>query len=133
VNGLFCDLIQLCKIIQCNLECAVNSKMLKNELKYPAKQCFEDAKLYDHIEKYTKYNKDVSCFREHSNSCVKCHDVKDKQLLWIIQSFSSCLTYIVKKAEKFGAARGWSKYYTPRNITLALIGELGELTEILQF
>ena len=32
---------------------------------------------------------------------------------------------------KFAAERDWNKYHTPRNLLLALVGEVGELSEIL--
>jgi dCTP diphosphatase len=34
---------------------------------------------------------------------------------------------------QFATARLWTKYHTPRNIVMALLGEVGELSELLQF
>lgn len=33
----------------------------------------------------------------------------------------------------FAQARGWEPHHTPRNLLLALVGEVGELAEILQW
>jgi dCTP diphosphatase len=33
----------------------------------------------------------------------------------------------------FAEARIWTRYHTPRNLTMALLGEVGELSELLQF
>lgn len=33
----------------------------------------------------------------------------------------------------FAQARGWQPHHTPRNLLLALVGEVGELAEILQW
>jgi dCTP diphosphatase len=33
----------------------------------------------------------------------------------------------------FAVARLWTRYHTPRNLTMALLGEVGELSELLQF
>jgi dCTP diphosphatase len=33
----------------------------------------------------------------------------------------------------FAEARLWTRYHTPRNLTMALLGEVGELSELLQF
>mmetsp|Transcript_39669 Transcript_39669/g.82864 ORF Transcript_39669/g.82864 Transcript_39669/m.82864 type:complete len:142 (+) Transcript_39669:917-1342(+) len=33
----------------------------------------------------------------------------------------------------FATARKWNKYHTPRNIALALLGEVGELAELFQW
>lgn len=35
--------------------------------------------------------------------------------------------------EKFCLDRNWSKYHTPRNLLLALVGEVGELSELFQW
>ncbi len=34
---------------------------------------------------------------------------------------------------KFTRERGWEKFHTPRNLVLALVGEVGELAEVLQW
>lgn len=33
----------------------------------------------------------------------------------------------------FAESREWGKYHTPRNLTLALMGEVGEIAEIFQW
>ena len=40
---------------------------------------------------------------------------------------------ITVKLRKFAADRDWEKHHTPRNIALALMGELGELAELFQW
>ncbi|OMO68675.1 NTP pyrophosphohydrolase MazG, putative catalytic core [Corchorus capsularis] len=34
---------------------------------------------------------------------------------------------------EFAEVRGWEKYHSPRNLLLALVGEVGELSEIFQW
>ncbi|PIM98743.1 dCTP diphosphatase [Handroanthus impetiginosus] len=34
---------------------------------------------------------------------------------------------------EFARARGWEQYHSPRNLLLALVGEVGELSEIFQW
>ncbi|KAK6250016.1 hypothetical protein SCA6_004021 [Theobroma cacao] len=34
---------------------------------------------------------------------------------------------------EFAEVRGWDKYHSPRNLLLALVGEVGELSEIFQW
>jgi dCTP diphosphatase len=34
---------------------------------------------------------------------------------------------------EFSEERGWNKYHTPRNLLLALVGEVGELSELFQW
>ncbi|XAR57441.1 dCTP diphosphatase [Bertholletia excelsa] len=38
-----------------------------------------------------------------------------------------------KKLEEFARARDWEKYHSPRNLLLAMVGEVGELSEIFQW
>ena len=40
------------------------------------------------------------------------------------------ITLIIRK---FANEREWNKYHTPRNIALAILGELGELAELFQW
>ncbi|KAI3469788.1 hypothetical protein Pfo_026451 [Paulownia fortunei] len=43
------------------------------------------------------------------------------------------LKELAKKLEEFAKARDWEKYHSPRNLLLAMIGEVGELSEIFQW
>jgi dCTP diphosphatase len=49
--------------------------------------------------------------------------------------FSSHVTVedLRRAMEMFVDERGWQKFHTPRNIVLALVGEVGELAEIFQW
>jgi dCTP diphosphatase len=40
---------------------------------------------------------------------------------------------LTARTRQFAVDRDWERYHTPRNLVLALIGELGELAEIFQF
>ncbi|GMH31544.1 hypothetical protein Nepgr_033388 [Nepenthes gracilis] len=37
------------------------------------------------------------------------------------------------RVSEFGRVRGWQQYHSPRNLLLALVGEVGELSEIFQW
>ncbi|CAI9753838.1 unnamed protein product [Fraxinus pennsylvanica] len=37
------------------------------------------------------------------------------------------------RLQEFARARGWDQYHSPRNLLLALVGEVGELSEIFQW
>ncbi|KAK9669182.1 hypothetical protein RND81_13G114300 [Saponaria officinalis] len=43
------------------------------------------------------------------------------------------LLELKQKLEEFAVARGWEQYHSPRNLLLALVGEVGELSEIFQW
>ncbi|XP_010262369.1 PREDICTED: dCTP pyrophosphatase 1-like [Nelumbo nucifera] len=38
-----------------------------------------------------------------------------------------------RKLEEFAKERDWEQYHSPRNLLLALVGEVGELSEIFQW
>ncbi|CAA0820862.1 Unknown protein [Striga hermonthica] len=38
-----------------------------------------------------------------------------------------------ERLAEFARVRGWQKYHSPRNLLLALVGEVGELSEIFQW
>lgn len=45
----------------------------------------------------------------------------------------SDLKKIRDELRKFAKARDWEQFHTPKNLTLALVGEVGELAEVLQW
>lgn len=48
--------------------------------------------------------------------------------------FSDCsLEQLRQRQEQFCADRDWHQFHTPRNLLLALVGEVGELSEIFQW
>ncbi|KAL7154193.1 hypothetical protein ABFS83_04G219000 [Erythranthe nasuta] len=43
------------------------------------------------------------------------------------------LDLLKKKMDNFAKERDWEKFHSPRNLLLALVGEVGELSEIFQW
>lgn len=43
------------------------------------------------------------------------------------------LEQLRRELQAFAAQREWEQYHTPRNLLLALVGEVGELSEIFQW
>ena len=50
-----------------------------------------------------------------------------------LAEFSEALPEIASEIQEFAEAREWAQFHTPRNIVLALMGEVGELAELLQW
>lgn len=50
-----------------------------------------------------------------------------------MQDLIDALPQLAHTIRVFSEAREWSKFHTPRNIILALLGEVGELAELLQW
>ncbi|KAL2935685.1 dCTP pyrophosphatase 1 [Bienertia sinuspersici] len=46
---------------------------------------------------------------------------------------SVSLEVLRQKMKDFAQERGWEPHHTPRNLLLALVGEMGELSEIFQW
>jgi len=53
-------------------------------------------------------------------------DVSQTELLIDVAALSRAL-------EKFAADRDWTQFHSPKNLVMALTGEVGELTEIFQW
>jgi len=52
---------------------------------------------------------------------------------WKTTFVSQSLPAITTKTRQFAVDREWVQYHTPRNLLLALTGELGELAELFQW
>eukprot|EP00871_Galdieria_phlegrea_P005786 jgi/Galph1/695/GphlegSOOS_G5489.1 len=63
---------------------------------------------------------------------VKCAS-SDKAIESLTLHSSSFLKHVGDKSRQFVEKRGWTKYNTPRNVLLAMIGEVGELAECFQW
>ncbi|GMY27034.1 dCTP pyrophosphatase 1-like [Fagus crenata] len=46
---------------------------------------------------------------------------------------SVTLDLLKKKMQEFAKERNWEQFHSPRNLLLALVGEVGELSEIFQW
>ncbi|CAN4091098.1 unnamed protein product [Withania somnifera] len=49
------------------------------------------------------------------------------------RSMDISLKDLSKQLEDFAKVRNWEKYHSPRNLLLAMVGEVGELSEIFQW
>ncbi|CAO2819022.1 unnamed protein product [Amaranthus hypochondriacus] len=51
----------------------------------------------------------------------------------VLEEENVSLDQLKQKMRDFAEQRGWQPYHTPRNLLLALVGEMGELSEIFQW
>ena len=49
------------------------------------------------------------------------------------EDFVEQMPTLAAQIDVFATERQWTQYHTPRNLVMALLGEVGELSEILQF
>ena len=113
----------------------VYKKMELNRLKYPAKLCQESESDSANATtagpaKYTEFSKTTGITTNRGQSTLQMNLSEKKVRNPEFVALIPCLT---AKLLDFGKDRGWDKYDLPRNLMLALIGEVGELTVLFQF
>lgn len=108
-----------------DLEECVRTKMLLNSKKYPvhlSKGCLDKYSTYSHITGITKTNQ---CVIDNTNLQMK--------RIPNIQKFICRIPILITDINQFTTEREWNQYDTSRNLVMALLGEVGELSEILQY
>ncbi|XP_076941523.1 uncharacterized protein LOC143611117 [Bidens hawaiensis] len=66
-----------------------------------------------------------ACIREDQHTLITVRDGEEDRDI--------SLKDLSQKLQEFAKARDWEKYHTPRNLLLAMVGEVGELSEIFQW
>jgi dCTP diphosphatase len=72
--------------------------------------------------------KQLSALNDLSNTEYLQHDI-----CWTETFVSKSISDVQQRTRQFAIDRDWLQYHTPRNLALALMGEIGELAEIFQF
>jgi len=122
-------LLILCLLAKsCDLEiaqCCVG-KVALNGRKYPTDLCKGKA------NSYTAYSAETGISKNKGQSILPAVDSSGERSDCTPSDELSVeeLTLVVRK---FVDDRNWEQFHTPRNILLALIGELGELAELFQW
>ena len=90
--------------------------------------------------KYTEYSQQTGITKtvgqstiEEPNSNTSLHEVSSSQSCWTDRFYTQSIGQIQQLTRQFAVDRDWLQYHTPRNLALALMGEIGELAEIFQF
>lgn len=106
---------------QLDLRTCIVKKMLLNERKYPVELCKGKE------GKYTNYSDQTGITRTEGQSLV---DQKEDA---IAQPQLQTVSDLMRHIRTFAMDRLWSRFHKPRNLLLALMGELGELAELFQW
>lgn len=80
--------------------------------------------------KYTEYSKETGITKTIGQSTV---DSTDPETYWLDTFVEHSIPILTERTRQFAVDRDWLRYHTPRNLLLALTGELGELAELFQF
>lgn len=112
------QLLELSRCLSINLEGAIHRKMELNNRKYPVALC------KGKTEKYTQYSGITGISKESGQCTLGTRKAQGEETP---SSFLESFDLMKGEIDKFGAERRWERFYTPRNLVLALIGELGEV------
>jgi len=104
-----------------DLPAAIWAKLKLNARKYPAHLAKGSSAKYD------AYSPDTGVTKANQRQGRCCRCPPDQP--WL----PSTIQEVRDALRKFVEARDWGQYHLPRNLVLALTGEVGELSELFQF
>ena len=108
-----------------DLRSCILNKMKLNERKYPVELCKGKSGKYTQYSHQTGITKtEGQSTMEEENSPPTDNDDDDD---------NTAVQHVVQIIHKFATEREWTRFHTPRNLILAMIGELGELAELYQW
>jgi len=133
IANVFWSVILLAEICGVDLKMSILKKMELNNRKYPVHLCKGKS------GKYTIYSTQTGITKTNqSTTDIKLdHEKKSEDsLLSFSMEYLESLDSIKEMTafiRKFAINRKWTKYHTPRSLCLALMGEMGELSELFQW
>jgi dCTP diphosphatase len=83
--------------------------------------------------KYTEYSQYTGITKTIGQSTIQDDQVNERSLGQEPSFVDYAMPAIVERTRRFAIDRDWLQYHTPRNLALALMGEIGELAELFQF
>jgi len=128
----FDKILSLSLYMSFDLQLAIISKIHLNSIKYPYHLCSKDEstktiKKYDNYSKHTGINRNTSQPLNVKQELFPDH-TRYKRLF-----YRCLLPLLIHDLYHFIEERNWFKFEHPRNLCLAVMGELGELAELFQF
>lgn len=76
--------------------------------------------------KYTDYSSVTGITKDEGQSTLHFEASNEEETVY---SFLASLDQLMEDIGEFASARQWTRYHLPRNLLLALIGELGEVSK----
>ncbi|GMH52316.1 hypothetical protein TL16_g06704 [Triparma laevis f. inornata] len=120
LQTIFSTLITLSTTCNISITSAIQKKIILNAKKYPAKLCKGKS------GKYTSYSEETGV-----TSNIETQSYYKENVYTVNPDIT--FSDLEAKITEFVTTREWSKFHTPRNVALAMVGELGELCEIFQW
>jgi hypothetical protein len=87
------------------------------------------------VRKYTEYTGETGITKKTANSTEDNHSCDSSEVGndWKSSFLRRNVIDLVGQVNEFGEEREWQQFHTPRNLQLAVINEIGELSQIFQF
>lgn len=156
MSNLLLGLLATCQMCNLKLPTCISKKMQLNGRKYPVALCRGKS------GKYTNYSNQTGITKEIGQSTIEVSEDDDEGTLSHEKKRDSSefagnissspikktkteigmndhqpknetLESMTLRIRKFAMEREWDRFHTPRNISLALLGEMGELSELFQW
>ncbi|EED90815.1 predicted protein [Thalassiosira pseudonana CCMP1335] len=130
---IFIQLFTICNVCDIDLCTSVLKKVELNGRKYPVELCKGKS------GKYTNYSSQTGITKSEGQSTIDS-PIKDNSDVDVSRNDEDGgeedtttvegITFLIRH---FANERLWNRFHTPRNIVLALLGEVGELAELFQW
>lgn len=128
IAKIFWNLLEISKTANVNLSSSILKKMDLNARKYPVHLCKGSS------GKYTKYSNHTGITENNQSMLdISLESAEGEGNRHDPDTLSMSVLDLTKSIREFALERNWSQYHTPRNIVLAMMGEMGELAEIFQW
>lgn len=138
IGAVFWSLVLLTTLCNIDLRASILKKMELNAKKYPAHLCKGRSGKYTEYSDETGITKtnqsmlDIDIPKENGSRNEEDSSPRTVAVTLDSDFDSSTVPGVTKMLQQFAMDRKWSRYHLPRNIVLAMIGEIGELAEIFQ-
>ncbi|KAG7342296.1 MazG-like family protein [Nitzschia inconspicua] len=158
IADLFVSLWLTSRVLKLNLIVAIQNKLKLNGKKYPVEHCKGKAgkyTQYSHLTGITKTNQVTEVAKEDDdednnksisstpstvthqdpsqNTSTTTNTIPEWRTVLTLSQVTMEIPRLANTIASFAEDRLWTRYHTPRNLVMALLGEVGELSELLQF
>jgi len=123
MGEVFLQLFTIARVCGIDLCTSILKKVELNGRKYPVELCKGKSGKYTSYSKHTGITTTEGQSTINSPTKSSSNDMEDTTTV-------EGITFMIRN---FAMERLWNRFHTPRNIALALLGELGELAELFQW
>jgi NTP pyrophosphatase (non-canonical NTP hydrolase) len=135
LTDLFISLWATSQSLKLNWIYSIRSKMKLNAKKYPVEHCKGKASRYteySHLTGITTTNQSTVP-TNHTSLDNNTNNTNHQKVVSLEHFTAEHLELLCGDITTFAIEREWIKYHQPRNLIMAMLGEVGELSELLQY